>query len=495
MLIKIFSSLIILVDFLNLILERANLKIVKNFFNKKNRLKRQKNKINNINNNNNSFHLTKSSSAVDSRVNGQPNNRSNIIKKIKREKNKKRAKLMLIIKIAALLLLLLLGFKVFSVVGKFNKKLNLNDIGLSETDEAAERQISDITNILLLGIDDNNVSDAIMIASIDKSNKNLKLISIARDSLVPIESPKNKKTYYSKINEAYSNGGESTTLKTLNKNFNIRLMDYITINFEGLVDVIDSLGGLDIEISKKESRDIDGIINTTKSLKRKHYEKLNGKFGQIHLNGSQAVAYVRIRKTETLNGLNDDFGRAFRQRLVMGLVFEKIMNLGKANIPGLIKTLLPHMKTSLSFKTIFNIYSCVKGKNFEFKTMQVPLPEYTIDPDYIYNSKSTVFYDLDYAGKLINEVIYENADPKTFIEEHPPKIEKIKNSKNNNDNGGKTIKHQESTNNQNNKHNKKRVYDKPSKEKFKPKLKTSSPRRSTQTSKPKKQFESTKRNT
>lgn len=349
----------------------------------------------------------------------------NIIKKIKQRKNKKRARILLAVKIAALILVLFMGFKIFSVVSKFNKKLNLSDIGLNENDEAAERQISNITNILLLGIDDNNVSDTIMIASIDKSNKKLKLISIARDSLVPIENPKTKKTFYSKINEAYSNGGESTTIKTLNKNFHIRLMDYITINFEGLVDVVDELNGLDIEISKKESRDIDGIINTTKSLKRKNFEKLNGRFGKVHLNGAQAVAYVRIRKTETLNGLNDDFGRTYRQRLVMNLVFEKIMNLNKAKIPGLIKTLLPYMKTSLSFKTIFNIYSCVKGKQFEFEPTQIPLPAYTIDPDYTYNSKSTVFYDLDYAGKIINGLIYENIDQETFIENNPPKIKKI----------------------------------------------------------------------
>lgn len=356
--------------------------------------------------------------------NGYEKNK-NIIKKIKQQKNMKRKKLFLIMKIAILALILFLGFSVFSIIGKFNKKLNLNDIGLSETDEVAERQISNITNILLLGIDDNNVSDAIMIASIDKTNKKLNLISIARDSLVPIENPKTKKTFYSKINEAYSNGGEATTIKTLNKNFHLRLMDYITINFEGLVDVIDQLNGVTIKISKKESKDIDGIINTTKNLKKKHSAMLYGQHGDIHLNGSQAVAYVRIRKTETLNGLNDDFGRNYRQRLIMKLVLEKIMNLEKSQIPGLIKTLLPHMKTSLSFKTIFNIYSCVKGKNFEFKPIQVPMPAYTIDPGYIYNSKSTVFYDIDYAGDLINELIYNNIDPETYIENNPPKVKKL----------------------------------------------------------------------
>ena len=424
---------------------KGNSKTVKNFFDKKNRktAKLKKTVPNQSDFNIPTMNLKKN---------------QDIIKKIKQKKNKKRARILLAIKIAALALALFFGFKIFSVVSKFNKKLNLSDIGLSEHDEAAERQLSNITNILLLGIDDNNISDTIMIASIDKLNKKLKLISIARDSLVSIENPKTKKTFYSKVNEAYALGGESTTIKTLNKNFQIRLMDYITINFEGLVDVIDELNGVDLEISKKESRDIDGIINSTKSLKQKNFEKLNGRFGKVHLNGAQAVAYVRIRKTETLNGLNDDFGRTYRQRLVMNLVFKKIMNLNKANVPKLINTLLPYIKTSLSFKSIFNIYSCVRNNNFNFEPTQIPLPAYIINPDYTYNSKSTVFYDLDYAGKIINSIIYDDVDQKSFIENNPPNIKKMqineeRNSKNANKEkpSNKNLYNSKSKNNSNSK--------------------------------------------
>ena len=352
----------------------------------------------------------------------------NLIKKIKYSKNKKHKKIMLILKLIILAIILFLSFMTFAVFSKFNKKLNLSEIGLTQNDETAEKQLSEITNIALLGIDDNNVSDAIMLASINTKNKKINLISIARDSLVKIE-PKNKKSYYSKINEAYSNGNEETTLKAINKNFNLRIMEYITINFDGLGDVIDALGGLDLEISKKESNQIDGIINSTKILKKKHPQMLRGEHGLVHLNGSQAVAYARIRKVETLNGLKDDFGRTYRQRFVMNLIFQKAKNFEKSKIFQLINSLLPNIKTSLDLKTITNIYSCIRGNNYKIEQTQIPTPPYTIDPDYTYNSKSTVFYDLNYAGKLINAIIYEDADQQSYIEENPPKNNNHKVSK------------------------------------------------------------------
>ena len=172
-------------------------------------MKNDKNIYTNSNNVNNSTNNNKFSKKHN--VASFEKNR-NLIKKIKTKKSKKYKRIMLIVKIASLAVILFVIFITFSVFSKFNQKLNLSDIGLTENDEIAEKQISDITNILLLGIDENNVSDAMMIASIDKQHQKINLISIARDSLVKIE-PKNQKAYHSKINEAYSHGGEETTLK------------------------------------------------------------------------------------------------------------------------------------------------------------------------------------------------------------------------------------------------------------------------------------------
>ncbi len=342
-----------------------------------------------------------------------------LIKKIKHQKSSKHKKFMFIIKILAVLAVVGLGFLTFSIFNKFNNKLELNDIGLTDVDKETEDQLEDITNVVLLGVDNNQVSDAILIVSLNKSAEKINLISIARDSLVKIE-PKNKNSFFSKINEAFSNGGVQTTLKTLNKNFNLRLMDYVTINFEGLVDIIDALGGIELQISKEESIAIDGIVNSTKSLKSKHSDKLNGAHGRVLLNGSQGVAFARDRTSKTSTGLQNDFGRNYRQRMLLEAMFAKFMTLNKSNITGLIQKLLPHLKTSLDVSTIFNIYNCLKNHRFAVNQTQIPLPEYTINPDYYYNGKSTVFLDLDYAGKVINSIIYDNVDQDEYLKDNPP---------------------------------------------------------------------------
>lgn len=356
---------------------------------------------------------------------------------------------MLFFKIAAVALVLFIGFTVFSVMSKFNRKnFTPNDIGITEEDEAAERQISDITNFLILGIDDNNISDCILIASLDKSNKKIKLISVLRDSLVKIE-PRNEKPYYSKINEAYSNGNEETTLRAINKNLGLKIMNYVTVNFTGLVRIIDQLGGVKIKISPAERIKINGIIQTTPSLRKIHREMLPTSKSnltndeEVNLNGSQAVAYSRIRKTQTIDGQNDDSGRTSRQRLVLTNLIQKLMEIDKSKIPNLIRILLPNVKTSFNLSTIFNIYRCIKGKNYSIVQAKIPMPEYTIDPDYNYHGKSTVFYDLDYAGQAINKLIYEDIDQESFMESNPPHVNKIDSHKIQN-----SPKNQNSQNNQ-----------------------------------------------
>ncbi len=373
----------------------------------------------------------------------------NIIRKIKNKKNKKNKRLMLFIEIAAVALILFVGFAVFSIISKFNRRnFTPADVGITAEDEAAEKQISAITNFLILGIDDNNISDCILIASLDKSNKKIKLISVLRDSLVRIE-PRNKKPYYSKINEAYSNGNEETTLRTINKNLGLKIMNYVTVNFTGLVNVIDQLGGVKIKISPAERIAINGIIQTTKSLQKIHRDMLPTSKSdltddkEVNLNGSQAVAYSRIRKTQTIDGQNDDSGRTSRQRSILTILIQKLMEIDKSKIPNIIRTLLPNVKTSFDLTTLFNIYRCVKGKNYSIVQTKIPVPEYTIDPDYNYHGKSTVFYDLDYAGQAVNKLIYEDIDQESFIESNPPHVKKIDSHRIQN-----SIKNQNSQNNQ-----------------------------------------------
>ena len=124
----------------------------------------------------------------------------------------------------------LIVYSVFSFIFKYNHvEIDKNDIGIEEEQLVNTDDLDKIINIALLGVDKNNVSDSIMILSINREAKVIKLISILRDSLVMIY-PKSKKTYFTKINEAYGNGGEITTLRTINKNYNITKYTVITAN-------------------------------------------------------------------------------------------------------------------------------------------------------------------------------------------------------------------------------------------------------------------------
>ena len=146
------------------------------------------------------------------------------------EGDKKKLKKKIIILGVVFLFLVFVVWRVFSFFSKYQyQEIDRSDIGINE--EMFKSELNSIINIALLGVDKNNISDAILIVSINpmKDVPTIKMISIARDSLVEVY-PKDKKTYCTKINEAYGNGGEVTTLRTLNKNFNLNVRNFIKKN-------------------------------------------------------------------------------------------------------------------------------------------------------------------------------------------------------------------------------------------------------------------------
>ena len=338
-------------------------------------------------------------------------------------KRRKRIKLKRLILISSIILLILTIFFVtsyiLSIISKFqHEDIDTNDIGINE--ELFSKDELGITNIALLGVDNNGTSDAIIIASIDTNSKNIKMISILRDSLVKVE-PKNKKPYYTKINEAYGNGGVETTLRAINSNFNLNVKDYISINFDGLASIIDKIDGIDVNITAEESKHINGLIASTKG--HEGCPQIEG-YGDIRLNGIQAIEYARIRKKLNQNGQRDDYGRTDRQRFVLETILKKVKQIPYNEIPDLIDTFLPCMKTSLSLNKILSLSKILKSDELSISQTRVPMVEYTIDEGYHHTvngtSKSTVYYNLKYAGKLINAFIYDDISPEDYMKEHPP---------------------------------------------------------------------------
>ena len=215
-------------------------------------------------------------------------------------------------------------------------KINKENIGVTDEVEEKLSQYSDsIVNIALFGIDSNDNedgrSDSIMIATIDNANKKLKLTSIMRDSYVDIEGHGNDK-----INHAYAFGGPELAINTLNRNFDLNIKDFISVNFSTLPKIIDKLGGVDIEITEEEVPHISGIDSP----------------GLYILNGAQALQYSRIRYAT-----GGDYRRTERQRTVLNSVFIKMLQMNISTYPTLLNEILPMVETNLKPSDILELGS------------------------------------------------------------------------------------------------------------------------------------------
>ena len=307
---------------------------------------------------------------------------------------------------------------------------NYNEISSNPEDLGFENVIDEkIVNVALFGIDTRTIdsfkglSDSIMILSINTETKEIKVISVMRDSLVPITY--NGKTKYAKINSAYSRGGPELAIKTLNTVFGLDISEYATVNFFGMADIIDAVGGIDVNLTEGEINvygyengtrvnwGINGLIAEQCSrmgLDSEDY--LIEEPGLQHMNGVQAVAYARIRHAENADGVNDDFGRTDRQRYVMEQLFNKATTLGKSQYVKLAKALIPCSETSLSYSEIMGLAFDVLLKSPTFEQARIP------DYKYLMQNSSYVYYDLEFASKLIHAFIYDDIHPDDYIEQY-----------------------------------------------------------------------------
>ena len=334
--------------------------------------------------------------------------------------------------ISAASLVLVLAIGVGALLKIFD--YNYNNITGNPEDLGFESVINKkVVNVALFGIDSREVdsfkglSDSIMILSLNTETKKVKIISVLRDSLVPITY--NGKTTYGKINSAYSKGGPELAIKTLNTIFGLDISEYATVNFYGMADIIDAVGGIDVELAEGEldvygyengrrvNWGINGMINeqcTYMGLDpSKYYVK---KAGKQHLNGVQAVAYARIRHAANIEGTNDDFGRTDRQRYVMEQLFNKAVALNTSQYVKLAKSLIPCSETSLSYSQIMGLAVNVLLASPTFEQSRVPLDEYRMASKSISGVGSCIYYDLDYAGKVIKAFIYDDITPEDYME-------------------------------------------------------------------------------
>ncbi len=311
-----------------------------------------------------------------------------------------------VIIIILVLVLLLVGGAVsafFYYFGGLNTDKNFTqnpqDLGLVTSSKIN----NDVTNIALFGLDTRERgargrSDTTMIATFDGVHKEIKVTSILRDSRVEIEGHGKDKLCH-----AYAYGGPELAVKTLNKNYNMDIMEYVSVNFTQMAHIIDAVGGLDIEITKEERVAANGLIASTPELSySEEIPAFSGKSATLHLNGSQAVSYARIRK------IDNETKRAGRQQIVLQLLLNKVMDMNVTQYPDFIKTMLSYMDTSLNYQDILGFIPVLMFGKPTLKTYKIPDEN---DPNVKGGMVNGVWYwvyDLKvYANKLYNFIYNE----------------------------------------------------------------------------------------
>lgn len=224
------------------------------------------------------------------------------------------------------------------------KSVKLNTDKLNISDEVQHEE--GYTNVALFGLDSRendlgkgNRSDTIMIASLNNDTKEVKLVSIYRDTLLELDDGS-----YNKANSAYSFGGPEGAVSLINRNLDMNIRKYVTVNFNALVDVIDAVGGLDLELTHDEVVHMNNYCVETSKVTGKSYEKIEPEVeGTYHLNGVQAVSYSRIRYTA-----GGDFKRAERQRLVLQKIADKVQNMSVGTVNKIIDSVFPQISTNFT---------------------------------------------------------------------------------------------------------------------------------------------------
>ena len=215
------------------------------------------------------------------------------------------------------------------------QQVDLNEEDLNVSAEVA-KNLSKFRNIAIFGIDSRedtyskgNRSDCIIIASMNNETKEVKLVSVYRDTYVQIEGHG-----LDKITHAYSYGEAPLAIKTLNTNFDLNITEFVTVNFDAVKDIIDDIGGISMNITSEEVSHIPGIT----------------KAGTYTLTGEQALAYARIRYAS-----GGDYKRTERMRDVLTAVVNKVKTFDISQLNKFIDNVLPKVYTNITASDIFSM--------------------------------------------------------------------------------------------------------------------------------------------
>lgn len=263
----------------------------------------------------------------------------------------------ILVLILIIILVAILGGTYWFIQDKLSKlqRIDLKEEELNITSEV-EADLINYRNIAIFGVDsrdDNldrgNRSDCIIIASLNNKTKEVKLVSVYRDTYVQIEGHG-----LDKITHAYSYGSAPLAISTLNTNLDLNIKEFVTVNFDAVAQAVDKLGGVTIEIeSTEELKYLNNYIDETAKVTGKSNEKVPA-MGKQTLNGVQAVAYSRIRYTE-----GGDYKRTERMRTVIEAMAESLKTKNISEINSFIDFILPKVYTNITAADVFSLLPSV----------------------------------------------------------------------------------------------------------------------------------------
>jgi LCP family protein required for cell wall assembly len=314
------------------------------------------------------------------------------------KKNKKKVKKIILTIVIVILVIVActLGY-VYSKFSKINfEAIDKNDLEVNKdvynevSDTMSKDEFDDVKSVVFFGIDSRDTSgdfsgrsDTIVIASINPKIKSISLVSIPRDTYVEISGHGKDK-----INHAYAFGKEQLAIKTINSNFGLNITEYVTIDFVGLIHVINKIGGVQLDITDAEKTYINEHCSESYAMSGNKVKKLASS-GKVTLTGEQALTHSRNRT------VGNDFTRASRQRLVLEALITKLSSLGVNGIMSASDSILKEVKTNINVPSYLGtLTNIVSEKSTYLKNMssqQVPGADYS-------------------AGKMINGVYYFTTD-------------------------------------------------------------------------------------
>lgn len=243
---------------------------------------------------------------------------------------------------------------------------------LEQMQEDSELYSVDAFNILAIGVDSRSDSysgrsDAMILISINKKSKKVVMTSFLRDTYVSIPGYGSNR-----LNAAYAFGGEYLLTETFKANFGIEVDRCVTVNFYIVMDLVDAVGGVDIELTADVISVMNGYIGEMDRLLKepedtdKLEETLSGT--SVHLNGKQALAYARVRYVGT------DFARTGRQREIIMLCLEKIKKMSLAELDELAEEFLPRIRTDLTEGDCASLLlMALSISDYEFESFYIPM--------------------------------------------------------------------------------------------------------------------------